>query len=154
MNPITDTGGAHYYTQTGLPRYGATLREARKENYLPSITTILKAWPAGFLHDWVAFEILKARHNNAPVGDAAAPVLPGEDLTKAQKEYFAHVVSKSNAIRDEAAARGNLIHDGAEAMLLGKKWDTSDPSLVALRAWFDEHVDEVYWTEKNLVNLE
>jgi hypothetical protein len=155
MNPITETGGAHYYTQTGAPRYGATLREARKHNYFPSITTILKAWPQGYLADWIAFELLKARHNNPPKGAAAKPVLPGEEITPEQKKYFREVLEKSHAIRDEAASRGNAIHDGGEAMLLGKKWNTKDASLQRLRAWFDEFLEgEPYWTERSLTNID
>ena len=154
MNPITETGGAHYYTQTGAARYGATLREARKHNYLPSITTVLQEWPQRSLYNWIAFELLKARHNNPPQGDEAAPVLPGEELSDAQVNYFREVQKKSNAIRDEAAERGNAIHAAAEAMLLKKKWDTSDPALVHLRTWIDENVEEVFWTERALVNLD
>jgi len=154
MNPTTDQGGAHYYTQTGLPRYGATLREARKHNYLPSITTVLNAWPAGYLNDWIKFELLKARHNNPPDGDAAAPVIEGEDLTDAQQVYFKEIVSKSNAVRDAAAARGNEIHAGGEAMLLGKKWNRKDPSLKELNRWLEEFAEETYWTERSLVNLD
>ena len=154
-NPIIETGGCHYYTQTGLPRYGATLREARKENYLPSITTILKAWPAGYLADWIAFELLKARHNNPPTGDEGAPVVPGEELTDAQRDYFKVILDKSNAIRDAAGDRGNEIHAGGEAMLLGKKWNKKDSSLVHLRDWFDENLDgKPYWTERSLVNID
>lgn len=155
MNPITETGGAHYYTQTGLPRYGATLREARKGNYLPSITTVLNAWPAGYLNDWIKYELLKARHNNPPEGDAAAPVVEGEDLTEAQRSYFKEIVDKSNAIRDAAGARGNEIHEGGEAMLLGKKWNRKDPSLKELNRWLSEFQDgEPHWTERSLVNID
>lgn len=154
MNPITETGGSHYYTQTGAPRYGATLREARKHNYFPSITTVLKAWPAGYLNDWIKNELLKARHNNPPDGDAAAPVVDGEELSDAQRDYFRTVVEISNAIRDEAADRGNEIHDGAEAMLCGQNWNKDDASLNHLRAWFDDNLEEVYWTERSLVSLD
>ncbi len=155
MNPITETGGAHYYAQTGDPRYGATLREARKENYFPSITTILGSWPSGYLADWITFEVLKARHNNPPKGAAKKKVITGEDLTEEQQEYFKKIVDISHTVRDDARDRGNEIHEGGEAMLLGKPWNKKDESLNHLWKWFKDNLDgPPYWTERSLVNLD
>lgn len=155
MNPFIESGGSHYYTQTGLPRYGATLREARKHNLFPSITEILgDAWPKGYLTEWIIGEHVKARHNNPPTGDARAPVVPGEDPNEARDVYFSEIAKLANAVRDAAGARGNVIHDGAEAMLLGKKWDKADPSLARLWVWVEEEVEDVYWTEQSRGNLE
>jgi len=154
MTTIIDDGGSHYYTQTGAPRYGATLREARKHNYFPSITTILKEWPSGFLQEWIRNEERKAQHNNPPEGAAAEPLVDGEKMTDAQRDHFKRIQGISTAIRDEAADRGNEIHDGAEAMLCGRKWNEDDASLNHLRAWFDDNLEEVYWTERSLVSLD
>ncbi len=154
MTTIIDDGGSHYYTQTGAPRYGATLREARKHNYFPSITTVLKDWPAGFLREWIRNEERKAQHNNPPEGEAAEPIVDGEKMTDAQRDHFQRIQGISTAIRDEAADRGNELHDGAEAMLCGREWNTDDVSLKHLRQWLDVNLEEVYWTERSLVSLD
>ena len=122
MNPFRDDGGSHWYSQTGEPRYqtpiatgarkgemrSTTLRDARKENLLPSITTVLKAYPKAALDAWIIEQAVLARHNYAPPDEeTAAPLEAMNEATEAQKIYFGHVKTLANHKRDEAAARGN-----------------------------------------------
>ena len=49
---VKPDGGGHWYTADGTPRYEATLRDARKENLLPSPTSILSIIHADGLERW------------------------------------------------------------------------------------------------------
>lgn len=168
MNPFRDEGGSHYYRQTGEPAYetpiatGArkgemrptTLRDARKENLFPSITTCLKGYPKAALDAWILEQAVLARHNYPPPDDAAGPIESMATATEAQKIYLGHVKTLANAKRDAAAARGNEIHHGAEAILKGEPWNDQDPHLVALNEWIGNNVAGVYFLERSVVNLE
>ena len=153
-NPFQTEEAEHWYTQTGAPRYEANLRIARKENLLPSITTTLKIYPKASLDRWIKEQGILARHNNPPPPEAEGNVEKVSEASDAHKIYFRHIEDLSNQIRDRAGDRGNDIHAGIEAMLLGKKWDETDPHLIAVRAWLDENLETVHFTEKSVVDLE
>lgn len=174
-NSIQDTmkipfleGGGHWYTQTGESKHhtqyatgarkgewrNTTLRDARKDNLLPSVTTVLGAYPKGNLDRWIKEQVVIAMHNNPPSGPAAAPITSLKDADEAQMNYFSYIDKLSNKRRDEAAARGTFLHDNVEAMILGKPWDESDAHLQTVKEWMDKNLAEVHFTEKNVVDLE
>ena len=60
----------HWYTRDGIPRYtiigangkerNTTLRDARKEGLIPSVTTILKVASNPVLNQWIQKQVLMA----------------------------------------------------------------------------------------------
>jgi len=169
MKSILNTGGgSHYYTQTGAPRYtmeiksgkrkgehrNTSLADARKAGWLPSITTVLGSYPKDRLDEWIKEQAVLARHNNPPPEEAAAPIEKLSDCDEAQKVYFQWIAKLANKIRDEKGARGTYLHDGCEAILKGEPWNEDDAALVALAGWLKENVEEVYFLERSVVNIE
>ena len=108
----------HWYDQKGLPAYtvigangkerATTLRDARKEGYVPSVTTIIKVAAAPGLENW--------KINQALMAALTLPKNEGESLdafmVRAKQD------SKEQAIN--AAQRGTEIHADIERGFLGE----------------------------------
>ena len=101
-----DTG--HWYTKEGTPAYttigktgerATTLRDARKEGLLPSVTTIINLMSKPALSSWLQQQVL-----------LAALTLPRES-NEPEQEWLKRVMSDSKATGREAAERGTAIHN-------------------------------------------
>lgn len=109
----------HWYREDGSPAYtvigkngkerNTTLRDARKENLFPSVTTILKCKPAPALEIWKQNQIL--------LSAATLPIEEGESVDDWCKRV--HADSKEEGIK--AAEKGTKIHGQIERFLKGKK---------------------------------
>jgi len=140
---------AHWYTLAGAPSHTndkgnpTTLREARRENLLPSITTVLGVVDAKGLNRWRENQIAEAVHG--------ATQADGEPLI----EFFRRCIEEARAVPTEAAERGKAIHAVAEATLLGKEIDPGeDVQKRAVIDWIVANVTKVYFAEKPLVHPE
>jgi hypothetical protein len=100
-----DTG--HWYTKNGVPAYTTigktgerptTLRDARKEGLLPSVTTIINLMSKAGLDTWKQQQVL-----------LAALTLPRE-VNEPEQEWLKRVMQDSKATGREAAERGTAIH--------------------------------------------
>lgn len=131
---------AHWYTLTGEPMHEANLRTARKENLLPSITTVIgQTLAARGLEIWKQNQILTAREELERLKDE-----PLED-------FFRRVIDESRKYTRQAADKGNEVHDFCESFLNGDKVTTDDPATASAITWIEENVEEVYFTERALV---
>ena len=101
-----DTG--HWYTKEGTPAYttigktgerATTLRDARKEGLLPSVTTIINLMSKPALSSWLQQQVL-----------LAALTLP-RGFKETEDEWLKRVMSDSKATGREAAERGTAIHN-------------------------------------------
>lgn len=108
MRLITPETSAHWYTITGEPRYDATLREARKENLLPSVTSITKLWPKGALESWKQTQLVLAA--------LTLPRWPGES----EDAFAQRVVTDGQSQAKTTAAWGTTFHDLCERLHQGK----------------------------------
>ena len=124
---MTEESG-HWYTRTGDPAYetngrGTTLRDARKLNLLPSVTTVLGVLAKPALTSWLVRQgILAALTGTRQDGE-------GDDA------YIARVTADSRAQSKAAADEGSRIHDACERHVKGL--DVSDkylPHALAARA--------------------
>lgn len=100
---IKESQSAHWYRSSGEPAHDATLREARKEQLLPSVTSIIKAiYPKPQLQRWITGQLLEAADKN--------PRVQGE----LDESWSARVIEASNEIRDRTAAWGIDFHQAVE----------------------------------------
>ena len=110
---------AHYYTQEGDPRHfipkkdgtgdrPTTIKDARKEGLLPSVTTIIKVMNKPALDQWRMGEVAKAALAYTPASDA-------EPLDNA----IANVLASAEANMSVAADFGSEFHGHIEALLSG-----------------------------------
>ncbi len=146
MRLITAETNAHWYTATGEPRYDATLRDARKENLLPSATSILKLWPKGALESWKQEQLI--------LSALTLPRLGGESL-----DAFAHrIVADGQSQAKTTAQWGTRFHDLAERLHKGEVAVYTPPDMyntfVHYEEWFNSNANEVIRCEHNVVNLE
>lgn len=112
----------HWYTRDGVPRYtiigangkerNTTLRDARKEGLVPSVTTILKVAANPVLNQWIQKQVLMAA--------LTLPKVEGET----SDEYIARIMHDSKQQGKDAADRGTEIHNAVQSYYEGKSDDT------------------------------
>ena len=109
----------HWYRQDGGPQYTVpakdgsdrptTLRDARKMDLVPSVTTIMKVAAKPGLEQWKLEQMLLAA--------MTLPMRPEEP----EKAYIARIVADSKESGKQAAERGTRIHESIESWFDGKK---------------------------------
>lgn len=122
----------HWYKPDGEPRYGATLREARKERLYPSVTTILSIIAQPGLEAWKQEQAI-----------LAALTLPRLDNEPADA-FAKRVARDAKETGLQAADVGTAIHDALERYC--RDGDLVNVSgyagvLSQAREWLDEHID-------------
>ena len=137
------TEAGHWYTKDGQPAYtvigangkerATTLRDARKENLVPSVTTILKVANNPVLNQWIQKQVLYA-----------ALTLPRAD-DENDDSFVARVMQDSKEQGKQAADLGTDIHASVQAFYEGKE-DTSyvDHRKGCVRA-LQEHFGDRIW---------
>jgi|TARA_R110000824_G_scaffold18179_1_gene72395 hypothetical protein len=130
----------HWYKPDGTAAYGSTLRDARKEKLLPSVTTVTSLLAAPGLEAWKQSQLV-----------LAALTMPREELGDDLDKAAARIVSDARQAGKDAATRGTEIHNDCESILRNGKWEHS---LIndAVHAWVLENVRSVDWCEKTLVD--
>lgn len=134
----------HWYAKDGTPAYEVegktglrptTLRDARKLNLYPSVTTIIKCAAAPGLERWKAEQLL-----------LAALTLPRKE-GEAEKDWLDRVRRDSGEQARQAAEEGTKIHAAIEQRLLGRPFDSAYQQHVtgALRA-LDEACGSQEWS--------
>lgn len=133
---------SHYYAQDGTPEYGATLREARKKQLLPSVTTIIRdVYPKPQLNRWKDEQLL--------IAAATQPRLPGES----DKEWAAKVIETSKEKVKSSAKWGLDFHEAVETFCKRKSGVPEYyenyllPFLEKYTQWHQENVLEVVGME-------
>ena len=133
----------HWYARDGQPRYtvigangkerATTLRDARKDDLVPSVTTILKVANNPVLNQWIQKQVLMA-----------ALTLPRQDEEN-DESFVARVMEDSKQQGRDAADVGSAIHASIQAFFEG----VDDKSYVdhrkgCVRA-LQEHYGDVIW---------
>jgi hypothetical protein len=109
----------HWYSQHGAPAYTVkakdgsdrptTLRDARKLNLVPSVTTVMKVAAKPALDVWKNEQLL-----------LAALTLPRKP-EETEKEFIARVIVDSKETGKRAAEAGTRIHESIEKHYAGEK---------------------------------
>lgn len=141
------TESGHWYTREGQPAYtvigangkerATTLRDARKENLVPSVTTIMKVASNPVLNQWIQKQVLLAA--------LTLPRLEGEN----DDSFIARVMEDSKQQGRDAADVGTAIHASIQAFFEG----VDDQSYIdhrkgCVRALNDEYGDRVWVAER------
>lgn len=110
----------HLYAQDGSPVYEvpyadprkgmrpATLRDAKKHGYLPSVTEVMRVMAAPGLENWKQRQVLMA-----------ALTLPRQDGWDDDR-YMSEIMKDSQEQAKKAAEKGTAIHDALEAVFRGR----------------------------------
>jgi hypothetical protein len=133
----------HWYTRKGQPAHGAGLREARKQDLLPSVTTILSVIAKPGLDNWKIKAAIEA--------SLRLPREEGEDDTT----LLARIIEESDKRRNDAAVFGTKIHSACDAINMGGAI-TDDPVLNPYIThywnWVIKDVVKVHSSEKVILN--
>lgn len=147
----------HWYKRDGSPCFqvpkksgdgfkDVTLREARELNLVPSVTTILRIIAKPELEAWKQEQCI-----------LAALTLPRQE-NEPLEAFAKRVVEDSQEQAGVAAGFGRAIHKQIELELNANHVlpivPEVEPFMVHWRNWFRAEVEEVYATEKCVVNLE
>jgi hypothetical protein len=152
LKPESD---AHWYQLDGSPLHEVekatgggmrpvTLRDARKLNLLPSVTTIQKEIDKPFLTMWRIEQAIKAALANPQRFDG-----------ESEDQHILRISRAANAIVDDAAKRGTLIHEAIEQYInFGSVTEDTviRPLIEPYIAWHNENVESIDYTEKTVVN--
>jgi hypothetical protein len=113
--------GTHYYARDGSPRYtvlgangaerDSTLRDARVNGWLPSVTQIIDTLAKPGLVNW--------RIDQAILATLTLP----KDPEWTEAEYLKRIKSDAGKQAWEAAAEGTRIHDALEKHYKGERYD-------------------------------
>ncbi len=137
----------HWYDREGNPRYtmpyadpkkgfrNTTLRDARKEGFQPSVTTILAVPNKPALNRWKENQILMSA--------LTLPQIDGETLD----EFSYRVMEDSKKHGQEAAQKGTAIHASIEQHFSGEPVEIPDHEVIVY-AFVDalkEHFGEQEW---------
>lgn len=146
---------AHWYDWDATPRHftvGAngkqrptTLRDARQHGLLPSVTSILKLWPADNLIKWKRSQDILAAATQPRNGET------DEEWVEKVIECADEIAAKARAIGTRRHDLLHKFHGPAQAI------DTTSedyPFLEPYFAWMREHVSEILNAEFIVVNRE
>ena len=148
----------HWYDKEGNQHYGATLKEARKNGYLPSITTVDKIIANEGLEIWkVNQAIMSALTLERFIAlDPRLAKRDGYDAYESDEDYIKRIKSDSMAQARKAARMGNVLHKMAERYASNKPlffhgqredvWNCFEP----VKEWIDNNLTEGF-PEKVLV---
>lgn len=116
--PLHPAESAHWYTKNGTPAYqvigkngklrNTTLRDARTNGYLPSVTTIIGCAAKPGLDRWRQEQVLLAALTTERI--------VGEN----EGDYLARIMEDSREQAKKASERGTLIHAAIEGFYEGK----------------------------------
>ncbi len=144
----------HWYRQDGGPQYtvkakdgtdrSTTLRDARKMDLVPSVTTILKVAAKPGLEQWKLEQML--------LSALTLPRTPHED----EKAYIARIVADSKETGKQAAEAGTRIHESIESWFDGKRDVEHKATAMAFEEaifnHFKTHPDQPWLTERSFAS--
>lgn len=115
---------SHWYTVGGEPRFNATLREARKENLLPSVTSVIKSIANPQLERWKQEQCILAAISTERSHDEP-------DL-----EFARRIATEAERKSSEAAEVGTILHG-----LIARKLDGEFISLYE----YDDKISSMFF---------
>jgi hypothetical protein len=142
----------HWYTKTGEPCYEikgkngllrpTTLRDAKKLDLVPSVTTIIKCAAAPGLQYWMQKQVL-----------LAALTLPKKD-GEPEEEYLSRIMRDSQEQGRKAAERGTQIHAAIQGHYEGESVSAEMWPFVkgAKEALFEQFGDRKWICEKSFAH--
>jgi hypothetical protein len=133
----------HWYTRDGVPRYtvigkngkerNTTLRDARTENLVPSVTTILNVMAKPALMQWLQKQVLMA-----------ALTLPRRD-SEPEDDYIARIMDDSKEQGRAAADAGTHIHASIQGFYEGEVITRHEKHVKGTVAKLDETFGQQPW---------
>lgn len=136
----------HWYSRSGEPRYtitgkngkerNTTLRDARTENLVPSVTTILNVAAKPSLTAWLQGQVL-----------LASLTLPKRD-NEPEADYIKRIIQDSKQQGRDAADKGTDIHAAVQSFYEGKVFPRHEMHVIACNKALMEHFGPQAWVSE------
>ena len=136
---VRSAESVHWYRQDGSPQYTVkakdgsdrptTLRDARKMDLVPSVTTVLKIAAKPGLEQWKLEQML--------LSALTLPRAPDES----EKTYIARIVADSKQSAKQAAEAGTRIHESIESWFTGNKQVEHQATAMAFEKAVAQHFE-------------
>lgn len=136
----------HWYSRDGIPRYtiigkngnerNTTLRDARTENLVPSVTTILNIAAKPALMAWLQEQVLMA--------SLTLPKLNNE----AESDYIKRIIHDSKQQGRAAADKGTEIHAAVQNFYEGKQNSQYETHVIACNKALIDHFGQQAWVSE------
>lgn len=146
---------AHWYHPDGRPCHkvekasgdgmrDTTIRDARQLGLYPSVTSVLSVVAKPGLEAW--------KQEQAILAALSLPRLDNEPLD----QYARRVVNDMGEQVDSAIQFGRDVHKAIENWLMNRDYvqPELEPYLAAFKSWAQTEIENVYATEKTVVNLD
>jgi len=140
MNKKYTSEAGHWYSKDGEPKYtivgangkerNTTLRDAKKEGYVPSVTTVLTLIAKPFLENWKINQALKSA------------ILLDKFSNESEEDFIKRCKQDSKKIGQDAAKKGTAIHADIEKGFLTK---SKNKTYLVVRKWLDENYPDEDW---------
>ncbi len=150
---INRNRSVHYYDLEGNPAYGASVIQARKNNYLPSITTVNGIIDKYNLGIWKQEQAIKATLE--ALQEYRFNGVNELNIGNWELVKLINIMLKENTLK--AAEFGSLIHKMIENYL-NKTWNGKDnefaknPKWEVVKKWIDKNIEGSYELEKSFGN--
>ena len=143
---IRASESTHWYTRDGVPRYtvigkngrerNTTLRDARTESLIPSVTTIINVMAKPGLTAWLQQQVL-----------LAALTLPRNE-NEAEEDYIDRIISDSKEQGRAAADAGTDIHASIQGYFEGKGTGRHMESVTGCSMALKTHFGSPVWVSE------
>lgn len=140
---IRASESTHWYTRDGVPRYtvtgkngkerNTTLRDARTESLVPSVTTVLNVAAKPALLAWMQQQVLLAALTLPKLND------------ETEDQYIARIIHDSKEQGRAAADAGTDIHASIQGYYEGYSTGKHNESVTACVKTINEHFGEAIW---------
>ncbi len=161
--------GQHWYDRQGNPHHGAGMRDARKNNLIPSVTTVLGFWKSAFLEDWAANQRLTKFCNyvvdKVVEGERTAEqameylrvIANEEDKSEYKKQQIAMIRDLGNSRLTESAEFGTAVHYELEQYNLDTSYVFEPEYAVYCNPYVDfyrQNIKQVLHAERTMASIE
>lgn len=133
--------GQHWYTMTGEACHfqpngkPTTLKDARKQNLVPSVSGVLGMIEKPHLTTWKCDQLIRKCMHNPRIAD------------ETDQAYIDRMHGLSNLDKNHILDFGNRVHHAIEQFNLGEFDESKDPEIWP---WLETYVR---WTHKNLIRV-
>lgn len=161
--------GQHWYDRHGNSRHDSTLRDARKDNLIPSVTTVLGYWKSPFLEDWGAnqrlFQFCNYVVDRVADGERSAEqaleylrIIGDEDeKSDYRKQQLGMIKGLGHTYLNSTADFGTAVHLELENYNLDINYEVKEEYKVYCDPyirWYSENIKKVLYAERTMADIE
>lgn len=159
----------HWYDRHGNPRHDAGLRVARKDNLLPSVTTVLGFWKSSFLEDWganqrlfkfcdyVVDKVISEERTPEQAMEYLRIIANEEDKSDYRKDQLKMIKGLGNSYLNQTADFGTAVHYELEQYNLDVNYEIKEEYKIYCEGYLDfyrSNIKQIIHAERTMADVE